>query len=157
MSMTNFEAGPFSEGVWITPSGSDPVLQGGSSVAVLFFVVCSCVGGSMCGICLAICLAIVCSSSLLLLGPREGHASWLWHILGIFTYIVTPKPKRHHSPAGTQRWTTSIQRWFNVLTLNQRWIDVVLMSCACWEVSTLSKSVELFGSCRGVLRSSYPV
>ena len=35
--MINFEADPFSEGVWITPSGSDPVLQGGSSVAVLFF------------------------------------------------------------------------------------------------------------------------
>ena len=29
--------------------------------------------------------------------------------------------------------TTSIQRWSNVLTLNQHWIDVVSTVCACWE------------------------
>ena len=28
--------------------------------------------------------------------------------------------------------TTSIQRWFNVLTLNQRWVNVVSTLCACW-------------------------
>ena len=34
--------------------------------------------------------------------------------------------------------TTSIQRWFNVKTLNQRWMDVVSTSCACW-VITINK------------------
>ena len=29
----------------------------------------------------------ICSSYILLLVPREGCASWLWHFLGIFTYI----------------------------------------------------------------------
>ena len=33
--------------------------------------------------------------------------------------------------------TTSIQRWFNVLTLNQRWIDVVSALCARWVSSQL--------------------
>ena len=36
----------------------------------------------------------------------------------------TLKRKKESDPAGTQVDTTSIQRWFNVLTLNQRWIDV---------------------------------
>ena len=31
---------------------------------------------------------IICSSSLLLLVPWEGCASWLWRFLGIFTYIL---------------------------------------------------------------------
>ena len=43
-----------------------------------------------------------------------------------------------------QRWidvvstlsgTTLIQRWFNVLTLNQHWIDAISTLCACWEYS----------------------
>ena len=42
------------------------------------------------------------------------------------------------SPISTPRAhnveTTSIQRWFNVLTLNQRWIDVVSTLCACWDL-----------------------
>ena len=29
--------------------------------------------------------------------------------------------------------TTLKQRWFNVLTLNQHWIHLVSMLCACWE------------------------
>ena len=32
-----------------------------------------------------VCFAIVCSPALLLLVPGEGCASWLWHILWIFT------------------------------------------------------------------------
>ena len=31
--------------------------------------------------------------------------------------------------------TTLKQRWFNVKTFNQRWIDVVSTLCACWVVS----------------------
>ena len=33
--------------------------------------------------------------------------------------------------------TTSIQRWFSILTLNQRWIDVVSVVCACWNTCAL--------------------
>ena len=50
--------------------------QGDSSVAVLF---CLCVCGFICGV----CFVLICSSSLLLLVPREG-ISW-----GIFTYICS--------------------------------------------------------------------
>ena len=31
-----------------------------------------------------------------------------------------------------QALTTSIQRWFNVKTLNQRWIDVISVLCDLW-------------------------
>ena len=46
------------------------------------------VGGFTCGV----CFVIFCSS-LLLLVPRKGCASWLWLFLGIFTYIFA-----WHSP-----------------------------------------------------------
>ena len=44
---------------------------------------------------------------------------------------------QHESLNIPAQWThnveaTSIQRWFNVLTLNQRWIDVVSTLCPCW-------------------------
>ena len=32
--------------------------------------------------------------------------------------------------------TKSIQRWFNVLTLNQRLVDVFTKLCACWDYFT---------------------
>ena len=53
-----------------------------------------------------------------------SHSWWL------FTYTS----KLHHNlfPAALNVETTSIQRWFNILTLNQCWIDVVSMLCACW-------------------------
>ena len=57
-------------------------------------------------------------------------------------------------PAGTQRWnnidstlslqTTSIQRWFNIKMLNQRWIDVVSTLCARWGIYL---SIYLFKQC----------
>ena len=37
----------------------------------------------------SVCSVLICSSSLLLLVPREGCSSWLRHFLGIFTYIFT--------------------------------------------------------------------
>ena len=48
-----------------------------------------------------------------------------------------PRKERSTNPADTQCFTTSIQRWFNVLTLKQCWIDVVPSLCACWEDSCL--------------------
>ena len=80
-------------------------------------------------------------------------------------YQVYQVPLRF-SPAGTQRWnnvnstlihrqdvestlnrccfsgveTTSIQLWFNVKTLNQRWIDVVSTVCACWLIKWFCSS-----------------
>ena len=41
----------------------------------------------------------------------------------------------HLTPSRHNVETTSIKRWFNVLTLNQRWIDVVSTLCACWALS----------------------
>ena len=52
---------------------------------------------------------------------------------------------------------TIAQRAHNFETTLIQRLDVVSTSCAGWEVLTLFKSVELFGSCRGVLRSSQSV
>ena len=38
--------------------------------------------------------------------------------------------------------TTSIQRWFNINTLNQHWIDVVSTLCARWDYSMNTKIVK---------------
>ena len=38
----------------------------------------------------AVCFVIICSSSFLILVPREECASWLWHFRGTFTYIFKP-------------------------------------------------------------------
>ena len=56
------------------------LFQGGSSVAVLL---CLWVIAFICGV----LFNHYFSLSLLLLVPLEGCASWLWHFLGIFTYI----------------------------------------------------------------------
>ena len=67
-------------------TGSNPpvlfllILQGGSSVAHLLYL-CAC--DFICGV----CVVLICSLSLLPLAPRDGCGSWLWHFLGIFTYI----------------------------------------------------------------------
>ena len=37
-----------------------------------------------------VCFVLVCSSSFLVLVPRESCASWLWYFLGISTYIFVP-------------------------------------------------------------------
>ena len=36
-----------------------------------------------------VCVVLICSLSLLLLVPREGCASWLWHFLVLITYDFT--------------------------------------------------------------------
>ena len=54
------------------------------------------------------------------------------HLVG-FTYLWSKI--RGGIPADTQRWNNVIQHWFNVLTLNQCWTDVVSTLCACWDVS----------------------
>ena len=46
--------------------------------------------------------------------------------------------------------TTSIQRWFNILTLNQRWIDVVSTLCACWDDVTQRRLSAVYASSQSV-------
>ena len=96
---------------------------------------------------MACLFSIISSSSLLLSVPWKGSASWLWHFLGIFTYtfgdlviigillydIYNIYHNIYHSNKAHNVETTSIQRWFNVKTLNQRWIDVVSTLCICWD------------------------
>ena len=43
--------------------------------------------------------------------------------------------------------TTSIQLWFNDLTLSQRWIDVVQTSCARWAPSDMCTQLWLKSAC----------
>ena len=38
--------------------------------------------------------------------------------------------------------TTSIQRWFNVKKMNQRWIDVVSTMCVCWAAAKAGSVVD---------------
>ena len=47
--------------------------------------------------------------------------------LNTFLYIYHISQRAHSVK------TTSIQRWFNVMTLNQRWIDVVSTLYVCWD------------------------
>ena len=57
----------------------------------------------------------------------------VWLCCRIYLPLIPYKtPKRAHSVEKK----TSIQRWFNVLTLNQRLIDVVSTLCACWEITS---------------------
>ena len=67
---------------------------------------------------------------------------------GMFLYLLfrhfhsfssfSPVPQRAHNIE-----TKSIQHWFNDLTLNQCWIKVVSMLCACWGPSVSSPLLSL--------------
>ena len=58
------------------------VLLAGNEYFSWRVLLCLCVGCFICGV----CFAKTCSWRVLLLMPREGCASWLWHSLGSFTY-----------------------------------------------------------------------
>ena len=64
-----------------------------------FFFLSSCV----CGFIYDVCVVLICSSSLLRLVPREGCASFLWHFLGTFTYILIITSLHNKDPSSRER------------------------------------------------------
>ena len=62
---------------------------------------------------------------------KPRRTKWLGLILFVvFLFVFLFASKQAHAVG-----TTSIQRWFNVLTLNQRWIDIVSTVCVCWDMT----------------------
>ena len=62
------------------------------------------------------------------LKPVLGNVYMQFCILDYCIWRASMKPTQQAHNVET----TSIQRWFNVLTLNQLWIDVVSTLCARW-------------------------